>query len=174
LSRAPRTILGLDPGLARLGYGVLRLDDDVLSHVAHGCIVTHPTQPTPARLRTLFARVGALTTEFAVTDVAVEALFFSRNVTTAIAVGQARGVALAAAVAEGTAFAEYTPAEVKEVVAGFGAAKKRAMQQMVRLLLHLSEDPTPDDAADALAVAICHARRSHLDQVVAKSLVGAG
>ena len=157
MSAAPRIILGLDPGLARLGWGIVRVEGDALIHLAHGCVVTPPAQPIPARLRTLFERVRALSIDFAVSDVAVEALFYSRNLTTAVAVGQARGVALAAAVDEGTAYAEYSPSEVKQVVAGFGAAKKRAMQQMVRLLLGLLEDPTPDDAADALAVAICHA-----------------
>lgn len=173
MSVAPRIILGLDPGLARLGYGVVGVQGDTLYHLAHGCLVTSPAQPTPARLRTLFDGVLALKGRFAVTDVAVEALFYSKNVSTAVAVGQARGVALAAAVDEGTAFAEYAPSEVKQIVAGFGAAKKRSMQEMVRLLLGLPEAPAPDDAADALAVAICHARRSHLDRVVATSLAGA-
>ena len=167
MSPEPRIILGLDPGIGLLGYGVIDVSGDAMRHLDHGCIATSPGQPIPARLRTLFDGLTYVKARFDVTDVAVETLFYSRNVTTAVAVGQARGVALLATVNETTTFGEYAPAEIKQIVGGFGAAKKRQMQEMVRLLLDLDLLPSPDDAADALAVAICHARRSQLSSLLA-------
>lgn len=169
MSLEPRIILGLDPGIALLGYGVIRLEGDVMRHVAHGCIATSPGEPLPRRLRALYEGLTEVKKRFDVTDVAVETLFYSRNLSTAVAVGQARGAALLATIDDSTAFGEYTPAEIKQIVGGFGAARKREMQEMVRLLLGLDRLPSPDDAADALAVAICHARRSHLRSLLAAS-----
>lgn len=166
---APRIILGLDPGIATLGYGVIAVERDTLIHLDHGCVVTPARSPTPARLRRLYDGVAAISTRFAITDVAVEALFYSRNVSTAIAVGQARGVALLAASVPDARFAEYTPTEVKQAVTGFGGAGKRQVQEMIRMLLCLPTLPAPDDAADALAIAVCHARRLDLDAAIARA-----
>ncbi len=163
----PRIILGVDPGIALLGYGLIRTDGEAMEHVEHGCISTSPGQPLPERLHALYDGLIDLKRRFNITDVAVEALFYSRNVSTAVAVGQARGVALVATVDDRTDFAEYMPSEIKQIVGGFGGARKREMQQMVALLLGLDSPPSPDDAADALAVAICHARRSHLASLLA-------
>jgi crossover junction endodeoxyribonuclease RuvC len=165
----PRIILGLDPGIALLGYGVIRTDGESITHIDHGCIATTAGRPVPVRLRTLYDELVEVKRRFHATDVAVETLFYSRNVSTAVAVGQARGVALLATVDDGTVFGEYTPAEIKQIVGGFGGARKREMQEMVRLLLGLDRLPAPDDAADALAVAICHARRSHFASMLAVS-----
>jgi crossover junction endodeoxyribonuclease RuvC len=169
VSSEPRIILGLDPGIALLGYGLIRTDGDAMQHVEHGCITTSPGQPLPARLRALNDGLLEIKRRFHVTDVAVETLFYSRNVSTAVAVGQARGVALLATVDSETNYGEYAPSEIKQIVGGFGAARKREMQEMVALLLGLDQPPSPDDAADALAVAICHARRSHLSSLLAAS-----
>lgn len=164
-----RTILGLDPGLGLLGFGVIHVDGDLIRHVEHGCVATAAGRPLPERLRQIHDELIELKRQFDVTDVAVETLFYSRNVTTAVAVGQARGVALLATVDSATEFGEYAPSEVKQMVAGSGAARKRAVQEMVRLQLALERIPSPDDAADALAVAICHARRAHLSSLLALS-----
>ncbi len=164
-----RIILGVDPGIALLGYGVIRVDGEIMRHLEHGCLTTSSADPLPQRLRTLYEGLTALKRRFDVTDVAVETLFYSRNVSTAVAVGQARGVAVLATVDEGMVFGEYAPSEIKQIVGGFGAARKREMQEMVRMLLCLEHAPSPDDAADALAVAICHARRSQFSSLVAMS-----
>ena len=169
MSLEPRIILGLDPGIGLLGYGVIDVNGDEMRHLDHGCIATAPGQPMPARLRALFDGLTEVRARFGVTDVAVETLFYSHSMTTAVAVGQARGVALLATVDEATTFGEYAPAEIKQIVGGFGAARKRQMQEMVRLLLDLDRPPSPDDAADALAVAICHARRSQFSSLLAAS-----
>ena len=147
--------LGIDPGTARLGYGVVS-DDADLRALAFGAVETRPDRPMPERLLILFERLGELCRVYRPDVVAVEQLFFARNVTTAIVVGQARGVVLLAAATAGVPVVEYTPAEVKQAVVGFGRADKEQMQEMVRLLLGLEHRPDPDDAADALAVALCH------------------
>lgn len=149
--------LGIDPGTARLGFGVVE-DGPALIALAFGVVETAPAQPMPDRLARLFDAVSALIAEHRPDAVAVEQLFFARNVTNALAVGQARGVVLLAAARAGVPVAEYKPAEVKQAVAGYGKADKAQTQEMVRLLLGLERPPHPDDAADALAVAICHAQ----------------
>jgi crossover junction endodeoxyribonuclease RuvC len=166
LSGEPRIILGLDPGIASMGYGVLCANGDRLQSLTYGCLRTEATTPLPARLRSLFEHLVLLKGQYPVTDVAVESLFYSRNRSTAVAVGQARGVALLATVDERVVFGEYTPTAVKEAVAAYGAATKKDVQQMVRMILGLTVTPSPDDAADALAVAICHARQSHFAQLL--------
>ena len=156
----PRIILGIDPGLGVLGYGLIRAERDAVVHIAHGCVVTEPGATVARRLQHLYASVRALRDAHSPTDVAVEQLFHSRNTTTALAVGQARGVAIIAAMNEATEYGEYSPTQVKHMVAGHGGARKRQIQEMVALLLGLPLPPRPDDAADALAVAICHARQA--------------
>jgi crossover junction endodeoxyribonuclease RuvC len=149
--------LGIDPGTATTGYGLVRLaPDGELVSVRYGVIST-PKESTPAaRLEMLYNDLQTLLKEHKPDSAAVEKLFFSRNVTTALAVGQARGVALLALQQAGLEVFEYTPKEVKNAVAGYGSAEKRQVQEMVRALLQLESIPKPDDAADALAIAITH------------------
>lgn len=151
--------LGIDPGTARLGYGIVLAGDepDVLDF---GVIETASTSSMPARLVGLFDAVSGLIDQHRPDVLAVEQLFFARNVTTAIAVGQARGVVLLAAARAGVDVAEYSPSEVKHAVVGYGKADKAQMQEMVRIILGLEHPPRPDDAADALAVALCHVQRA--------------
>jgi crossover junction endodeoxyribonuclease RuvC len=149
--------LGIDPGTAIIGYGLVRLmPNGELISVSYGIIST-PKEATPsARLEMLFNDLNKLIKKHKPDTAAVERLFFARNVTTAIAVGQARGVILLALQKAGIEPFEYTPNEVKQAVAGYGSADKRQVQDMVRALLQLEEIPKPDDAADALAIAITH------------------
>jgi len=128
-----------------------------LQLVDHGVITTSPKDELGARLRALYQGVAEVVARSAPNEVAVEKLFFSRNVTSALAVGQARGVAILAATQCGLAVHEYTPAEIKQAVAHYGGARKEQIQEMVRILLRLPARLQPDDAADAAAVAICHA-----------------
>lgn len=147
--------LGIDPGTAILGYGVVRGDRDA-EVVTFGVVRTDNSLSPEKRLQRLYDAVSRLIAEHLPDAVAVEQLFFSKNVTTAMPVMQARGVVLlAAANADITVF-EYRPIEVKQAIAGYGRADKAQMQEMVRILLHLPTVPHPDDAADALAIAICH------------------
>jgi crossover junction endodeoxyribonuclease RuvC len=149
--------LGLDPGTATTGYGLVHLaPDGGLLAVKYGVITTPKDTPAPERLSTLYDQLQDLLREHRPETVAVEKLFFQRNVTTAIAVGQARGVMLLALAQAGLDVFEYTPNEIKQAVAGYGSADKRQVQEMVRVLLALEDIPRPDDAADALAVAITH------------------
>ena len=149
--------LGIDPGTARLGFGLLE-DEPSARAIEFGVIETPANEPMPQRLLRLHAAVAALIAEHRPQALAVEQLFFARNVTNALAVGQARGVVLLAAAQAGIAAAEYTPSEVKQAVAGYGKADKTQMGEMVRIILGLDRVPRPDDAADALAVALCHAQ----------------
>ena len=147
--------LGFDPGTARLGYGVIESDPDPRA-IDYGVIVTPAELPMAQRLLEIHGAVGELIDRFQPDAVAVELLYFARNVTTAMTVGQARGVVLLAAAERGIPVAEYSPSEVKHAVVGYGKADKRQIQEMVRIMLGLSSLPRPDDAADALAAAICH------------------
>lgn len=150
-----RTI-GIDPGTAILGWGVLDEQGGTLNAVAFGVLKT-PSNSTPSeRLLVLHQGLQELLHRYQPDDAAVEELFFSRNVTTALAVGQARGVVLLTLALAHVAIYEYKPLTIKQTVAGYGGAQKRQMQEMVRLTLNLSTIPRPDDAADALAIAICH------------------
>lgn len=152
-----RITIGIDPGTAILGYGVIAGDGDARL-VEYGVFETAKDREMPDRLVTLYDAVTRLIAEHEPDDVAVEQLFFARNVTTAIAVGQARGVVLLAAAQQGVPVAEYSPSEVKNAIVGYGKADKRQMQEMVRIMLGLDAVPHPDDAADALAIALCHAQ----------------
>lgn len=149
--------LGIDPGTATTGYGLIeQRSDSTLQVVDFGVIRTSSQLEMPERLRRLHDELGEVIRLHRPETSAVEKLFFQRNVTTAISVGQARGVALLALAQAGLEVAEYTPMEIKQAVAGYGGADKNQVQQMVRALLNLDDIPRPDDAADALAVAICH------------------
>lgn len=149
--------LGIDPGTATTGYGFVRLaPDGGLQAVKFGVILTPKESAAPARLQMLYEQLNELLALLPPDTAAVEKLFFQRNVSTALAVGQARGVTLLSLQQAGVETFEYTPNEIKQAVAGYGSAEKRQVQEMVRTLLGLPEIPRPDDAADALAVAITH------------------
>ena len=151
-------VLGIDPGYAILGYGVLETVAGKMPRpIDYGVIETAAGEPFPSRLEKLYLGVRQLISLYKPEQVAFEELFFYRNVTTALQVGAGRGVALLAAQQAGLPLYEYTPMEIKLAVCGNGHADKRQVQQMVRILLGLRELPRPDDAADALGVAICHA-----------------
>jgi crossover junction endodeoxyribonuclease RuvC len=155
--------LGIDPGTATTGYGLVRLErDGSLLAVNYGVITTPKDTPAAERLVMLYDQMQELLRENKPDTAAVEKLFFQRNITTAIAVGQARGVMLLSLAQAGLDVFEYTPNEIKQAVAGYGSAGKRQMQEMVRVLLELESIPKPDDAADALAVAITHLHSSQM------------
>lgn len=155
--------LGIDPGTARTGYGLVREHPDGrLELVACGVVATAAATPMPERLQSLHAALCTLIAEHRPESGAVETLFFQRNVSSALSVGQARGVALLALAQSGIPVWEYSPRQVKQAVAAYGGAGKRQMQAMVRTLLALAGPAPPDDAADALAVAICHLHSSRL------------
>lgn len=156
--------VGIDPGTATTGYGLVRLaQDGSLVAVKYGVILTPKDASAPARLEMLYNQLCDILNEHKPDTAAVEKLFFSRNVTTAIAVGQARGVVMLALQQSGIEPFEYTPNEVKQAVAGYGSADKRQVQEMVRALLQLESIPKPDDAADALAIAITHLNTKRYD-----------
>jgi crossover junction endodeoxyribonuclease RuvC len=161
-----RTILGIDPGTATMGWGVVRQEGSRLRYVQHGAITTPSDWPMPRRLGRLFDGVSKLLHGYKPQAVAVEELFFNTNVTTAITVGQARGVVLLAAYRAGVEVAEYTPLQVKQTITSYGRADKRQVQEMVKALLNLREIPRPDDAADGLAIALTHAFSTRVDDNV--------
>lgn len=150
-------ILGIDPGTAIVGYGLVEINSGHLRAQDYGCIRTSSNKPAYLRLVAIYDRLKEIISASRPEIMAIEELFFNKNTRTALAVGQARGVVLLAAAHSGLPVAEYTPLEVKQAVAGFGRASKDQVQRMVQVLLDLDKAPRPDDAADALAVAICHA-----------------
>jgi crossover junction endodeoxyribonuclease RuvC len=149
-------VFGIDPGSERTGYGCVETDGRRHRLVACGAISSPPKTAVPERLRTIHAALGRLILECRPETVAIENLFHASNVRSALKLGHARGVAMLAAVEAGVVVAEYTPAEIKRAVVGYGRADKNQVQQMIKLLLGLDEAPSPHDAADALAIAICH------------------
>ena len=156
--------LGIDPGTATTGYGLVRMEQDgSLVAVKYGVFLTLKESSAPARLEMIYNQLHDLLNEYKPETAAVEKLFFSRNVTTALAVGQARGVVMLCLQQAGIEPFEYTPNEIKQAVAGYGSAQKKQVQEMVRALLLLDEIPKPDDAADALAVAITHLHTKRYD-----------
>ena len=161
-------VIGIDPGTATMGYGLVRSLAEVGSArgayevVDYGVLTTPAGEPMERRLLMLYDGLRELMRKHRPSHAAVEQLFFGKNVTTAVTVGQARGVALLAAAEFGLAISEYKPAEIKFTVAGFGKADKPQMQRMVQTLLGLEAIPKPDDAADALAVALCHLRHARI------------
>jgi crossover junction endodeoxyribonuclease RuvC len=149
-------VLGIDPGVSRCGYGAVVREGGSLRAVACGVITTPPADPLPARLASLHRELRALLDEMRPDAVVVERVFFQTNVRTAMSVGQASGLALAAASEAGCEVAQYTANEVKQAVAGYGAASKEQVQRMVQSLLRMAVVPKPADAADALALALTH------------------
>ncbi|MGD8604153.1 MAG: crossover junction endodeoxyribonuclease RuvC [Anaerolineales bacterium] len=149
-------VIGIDPGTASTGYGLVRQDQGELKVVDYGVIATSADDPMPSRLSQLYSELQKILALHQPDLAAVEQLFFQTNVKTAISVGQARGVALLALAQIGLEVGEYTPNDIKQAVVGYGGADKHQVQEMVRMMLAMEEIPKPDDAADALAVAICH------------------
>lgn len=154
-------ILGIDPGLATLGYGVIEVQNDRRRMIEYGTLTTPAGQPMPNRLQGIFRGMNRLMDTFHPDDVAFEELFFSKNITTGMAVSMARGVALVAVVERTPNLYEYTPMQIKQAVTGYGGADKHQVQMMVKLLLKMDDIARPDDAADALAVALTHANSMH-------------
>ncbi len=152
----PITILGIDPGFAIVGYGVIEKNKNGdIKEIIHGVITTHLSFPFAERLKKISKELFEIVDEYKPDIMAVEELFFAKNVKTAIEVGQARGVIILTGIQAGLSIEEYTPLQVKQAVASYGRADKNQVQQMVKMLLNLKSIPRPDDAADALAVAIC-------------------
>lgn len=151
------TILGIDPGYGRVGFGIIQLTGNKFSHSAHGVIETTKKKPLPYRLNEIFNSINEIIQKYKPEEMAIEQLFFFRNVTTALAVSEARGVMQLAAFREGLKIFEYTPFEIKQAVTGNGRAEKGQMQRVLKMFLGLQATPKPDDAADALAAAMCHA-----------------
>ena len=158
-------ILGIDPGTAIVGFGVIDVEGSRCIQKEYGCIRTSSQEATPLRLQHIYHQVKELINRLEPQCMAVEQLFFNKNTKTALAVGQARGVVFLAAVEKGVPVFEYTPLQVKQAVVGYGRAEKGQVQEMVRVLLRLKSRPSPDDAADALAVAICHAHSRKLNNI---------
>src|SRR6266702_5896190 len=152
-----RLILGIDPGYGRMGYAVVETAGNDLRLVVCDAIMTPTSLAYPLRLQLIYEELSVIIDRYHPQEAAIEKLFFGKNVTTAIGVAQARGVALLTLVQSGLSIEEYTPSEIKLAVTGYGAARKEQVGYMVRHLLDLPSIPRPDDAADAAAIAICHA-----------------
>ena len=155
-------ILGIDPGLATLGWGVIEAEGSRIRLVQYGTLDTYPRDTFPTRLGSLYAGVKGLIDTFKPDEIAFEELFFSKNITTGIQVAGARGVALAACQSYTDNLFEYTPMQIKQALTGYGNAEKKQMQQMVRMRLGIAEIPRPDDAADAVACAVTHAQAGRM------------
>lgn len=150
-------VIGIDPGVARVGYGVVEKKGKTLVPIAYGCITTKKSEsPGCHRLREIFHTVSSLIEAHSPDSLAIERLFFMKNITSAMAVSEVRGVILLAAAEHELLVSEYTPNEIKQAITGSGKADKRQMQKMIRSILALEEEPRPDDAADGLSIAVCH------------------
>ena len=150
-------ILGIDPGIAIVGYGIIECFGNSHKPIEYGCITTDSNLDFPDRLKIIYDEMSNIIDTYKPEDMAIEELFFNKNVKTAIKVGHARGVEILAAVNKGLDIYEYTPLQIKQGIVGYGRAEKHQVQEMVKMFLNLKEIPKPDDAADALAVALCHA-----------------
>ena len=158
-------VIGIDPGTARTGYGLVRQSDSgTLDLVDFGVIQTSPNQPMSERLLKIHRDLLDVLSQHKPVEAGIERLFFQKNVKTALSVGQARGVAILALAELGLNVKEYSPQDIKLAVTGYGAAEKGQVQRMVQNLLDMDDLPQPDDAADALAVAICHCHASNLER----------
>jgi crossover junction endodeoxyribonuclease RuvC len=167
-------VLGIDPGLSRCGYGVVTRAGGSLAAVAGGVVSTPPDMPLPERLHTVHVELTALVAEYAPGAVVVERVFFQVNARTAMATGQAAGIALLAAAAAGCEVAQYTANEVKQALVGYGGATKEQVQRMVAAVLGLDEVPRPPDVADALALAACHLTTGSVRRAVAAATGASG
>jgi crossover junction endodeoxyribonuclease RuvC len=160
------TLIGIDPGLASTGFGIVRFDGSRFVHEAHGVVKTSASMPLPQRLLRIYNEIRSIVCRFAPHEAGVEELYFSRNTSSAMQVAHARGVVLLALGEAGIPVGFYSPQQVKQAVIGSGRAEKGQVQRLVGVLLGLEAVPGPDHAADALAVAICHANRvqAHVQQ----------
>lgn len=149
-------IIGIDPGLAIVGFGVIKKEENRITPVSYGCIRTSSEKQNPQRLMEIYDEMIALFEKYAPCAVAVEKLFFTNNITSAMGVSEARGVIFLAARQKNIPVVEYTPKQVKQAITGSGSADKKQMQEMIKRLLDLEEIPKPDDAADGLSIALCH------------------
>jgi len=154
-------IFGIDPGVATVGYGVVDYTANKFKMLEYGTVTTPAGMELAKRLEGIYDNLSLLIAKHNPDAISVEELFFNNNVTTAISVAQGRGVALLAAQKSGKPVYEYTPLQVKQAITGYGRAEKKQVMEMVKMFLHLDKIPRPDDAADALAMAICHAHSSH-------------
>lgn len=157
-------ILGIDPGIAILGYGLVRYEANKFTVVDYGAVTTNAGTQMSKRLTRLYDGLIDIIESHKPDAFAVEELFFNKNIKTALTVGHARGVAVLTGAKSGVPIYEYTPLQVKQAVVGYGRADKCQVQQMVKILLNLREVPKPDDVADALAVAICHGHSSNFSE----------
>lgn len=167
---ADRIVIGIDPGLAATGYGVIAVRGNTCRYLAHGCIETASGDPIGDRLSTIYDRINDIIEEFRPVEAGMEGLYFSKNITSALWVAEAKGVITLALRQRGVMLGEYTPFAIKNAIVGNGRAEKKQVQEMVKLLLGLQSVPKPDHAADALGAAICHV---HYGSVPA-SLLSAG
>ena len=159
-------ILGIDPGIAIVGYGVIEYKNNKFKVIDYGAITTSSTMNNMKQLEKIYKGIDILIKNYNIDEIGVEELFFNKNIKTAITVAQARGVILLACSHNNRQVYEYTPLQVKQGVVGYGRAKKIQVQQMVTSILNLNKIPTPDDVADALAVAICHAHANKLEKTL--------
>ncbi len=164
-----KTVIGIDPGLASTGYGVVSIDGSRSRHVAHGVITTSPDLPPGKRLKSLFAELTNLLKRFRPDEAAVEEIYFAKNSKTYLSVAQAKGVLLLALAQQNIIVSEYSPLQIKRAVVGNGRAEKPQVQELVRLILGLKETPEPDHAADALAAAICHSHQAQFTRLTGTS-----
>jgi crossover junction endodeoxyribonuclease RuvC len=155
-------VIGIDPGTAITGWGVVEGDGNQLTMVAYGAVTTPAGTPLAQRLQTIYHELTGIIHQWQPETAAIEELFFSKNAKTALAVGHGRGAAMLALANADLPIVEYKPLEIKQAITGHGGADKQQMQQMVKLLLELDDIPRPDDAADGLAVAICHLHSARL------------
>ena len=169
-------ILGIDPGYAIVGYGVVSYDNRTFTPITYGAVTTEAGLDADLRLEQVYDGISAVIDRYQPDAIAIEQLFFTNNKTTGIDVAQARGVILLACAQSGMQVSEYTPMQVKQSVVGYGKAEKKQVMEMTRILLRLEKIPKPDDAADALAIAICHGHsagsymgRSRLEEAIARS-----
>lgn len=159
-------ILGIDPGIAIVGFGIIKKEGNVLKPIDFGSIQTPSTLETGERLKQIYDAMNYFFSRYTFDAVAVEKLFFNKNVTNAMTVGQARGVIILSAVEAKVPIFEYTPLQVKQAIVGYGRAEKKQVQEMVKMLLKLKEVPKPDDVADALAIAMTHAHSAKLNMQI--------
>ncbi len=159
-------ILGIDPGTINMGYGIIEANEDKITLIGCGALVSRARSPIGERLSYLYQALKGIIARYHPDAVAVEQPFMARNVRAALAIGKAQAVAILAAANQGIPTYEYTPAQVKQRVADYGASSKEQIQEMVRLQLGMAEVPQPNDAADALAVALCHLQETHLENLL--------
>ncbi|SHJ87888.1 crossover junction endodeoxyribonuclease RuvC [Tepidibacter formicigenes] len=159
-------VLGIDPGIAILGYGIVEYKGNKFRVIDYGSVQTSSKLSTLQRLERIYKGVDTLIKQYNVDEIGIEELFFNKNVKTAITVAQARGVAMLACAHNNIKTYEYTPLQVKQGVVGYGRAEKFQVQSMVKSLLNLDKIPKPDDVADALAVAICHCHSNKFEKMI--------